>query len=54
MKNTRRYVPHYSVPVNRDRYENLRREYVRRLNEYRQQIKRYQDTIAKLKEKYEK
>jgi len=54
MKNTRRYTPHYSVSVNRDRYEDLRREYARRLNAYRQQIERYQDRAEKLRKKYEK
>jgi len=54
MKNTRRYTPRYSVPVNRDRYEDLRREYVRRLNAYRQRIEQYQDLVEKLRKKYEK
>jgi len=53
MKNTKRYVPQYSVPVNRDRYENLRREYVRRLNAYKQRIERYQNLVEKLRKKYE-
>jgi len=50
MKNTRRYTPHYSVPVNRDRYEDLRREYVRGLNAYKQRIERYRDRVEKLRE----
>jgi len=54
MKSTKRYVPRYSVPVNRDRYESLRREYIRRLNAYKQRIERYQDLVEKLRKKYEK
>jgi len=54
MKNIKRYEPRYSVPVNRDRYENLRREYVRRLNAYKQRIEQYQDLVDKLKKKYER
>ena len=54
MKNTRRYTPHYSVSVNRDRYEDLKREYVRRVNAYEQRIAQYQNPVKKLREKYEK
>jgi len=54
MKNIKRYMPRYSVPVNRDRYEDLKREYIRRLNAYKQRIERYQDLVEKLRKKYEK
>jgi len=53
MKNIKRYTPHYSVPVNRDRYEDLRREYIRRQNAYEQRIERYQNNGEKLRKKYE-
>jgi len=53
MKSTGRYTPRYSVPVNRDRYEDLRREYIRRLNTYKQRIERYQNLVEKLRKKYE-
>ena len=53
MKNIKRYVPRYSVLVNRDCYDNLRSEYARRLNAYKQRIESYQNRVEKLREKHE-
>jgi len=50
----KRQSPYRDVLRERERYENMRREFERKRDPYAQERERYQDLVEKLRKKYEK